>query len=185
MSQAGSLSTQASPSVPTSFTTDDGSAIPVANTLVLKARDTLKNDEDGIQTVADPDGDANLYVELTNRVQVSSAETGVGPANITLIDFSAAPLSGTAGVYNLDIRISAYESTTPMGGAYNIFAGIRTDGTTPVVIGDIDKVVKEDASMAAANVDLVIVGNVLMLEVTGIAGKTIQWDAVGEYTRST
>lgn len=176
--------TESSPDVPTSFVTDDGTAIPVANTLNILARDTQADNDNGIQTVADPAGGQNLYVELTNRVQVGASTIGAGNTDITLVDFSIAPFSGGAGTYTFEFRVAAYESTNPAGAVYKIYGGVISDGTTPTLIGTPDKIIMEDAALFGSDANLVVSGNELVLRVTGLAGLTIQWDTVGNYTRS-
>ena len=184
MSQAGHLSVSASPSVATTYTTDNGNSVPAANILNILARDTSANNDNGRQTVAVPSGGAYIYVELTNRVQGSDSTVGAPTVDITLMDFSAAPFSGIPGAYTFDFRVAAFESTGPSAGIYSLFAGLKTDGTTPILIGDTDKVVHEDAALSTADVSLVMVGNELRARVTGVAALTIAWDIVGEYTRS-
>ena len=100
-------STQSSPSVPTSFVTDDGTAIPVANTLNLLARDTTDNDVDGIRTKADPSGGDDLYVELTNRVQGTATVVGATTGDIITFDLGA-----SAAVYRFHLQVTARDTGT-------------------------------------------------------------------------
>lgn len=175
--------TESSPDVPTSFVTDDGTAIPVANTLNLLARDTNENNDEGIQTTADPAGGQNLYVELTNRVEVGATTIGAGTSNVTLIDFSLSPFSGTAGTYTFDFAVAAFEPTTPGGGNYFVEGGCITDGTTPTIIGTPDE--NFDApNLPGSNATIAVSGNELVLQLTGSAGLNITWQCVGYYVRA-
>jgi len=173
--------TESSPDVPTSFVTDDGTAIPVGNELNVLARDTQADNDNGIQTAASGN---TVYVELTNRVQTGASTVGAGNTDITLVDFSIAPFSGGAGTYTFEFRVAAYESTNPAGAVYKIYGGVISDGTTPTLIGTPDKILMEDAALVGSDANLVVSGNELVLRVTGLAGLTIQWDTVGNYTRS-
>ena len=181
MSQFFVTSVATTPSVPTSFVTDDGTATPAANTLNLLANDTQANNDNGIQTTGSGD---TVTVELTNRVQTGVVSIGAGSSNVTLISFDAAPFSGTPGTYTFDCRVAAFETSTPAGAAYNIFGAVRTDGTTPTLLGTPDKFSNEEAALTTADATLAVSGNDLVLTVTGVAGLTINWDIVGIYTRS-
>ncbi len=189
MSQAGHLSVAANPAVATSFTTDTGTAVPAANILDVRAVDVQANNDNGIQTrggVSTVAGGLNdLEIQLTNRIQGGLTTVGAGTSDLTLISFDAAPFSGTAGVYVFDFRVAAFESATPSGGVYTLSGGLRTNGTTPVIIGaDFDKIVHEDAALATADVNILVSGNNLIVRFTGVAALTIAWDIVGTYTRS-
>ncbi len=187
MSQAGHLSVASNPNVATSFETDSGTAVPVGNVLIINTRDIQDNNDNGIQStggLADAGATNRVRIELTNRVQGGLSTIGAGTSDLTLISFDAAPFSGTAGVYVFDFRAAGFETTGPSGGIYHLSGGIRTDGTTPTVIGDFDKIIHEDAALAAADVDIVASANDIVARFTGIAGLTIRWDIAGLYTRS-
>lgn len=181
MSQYARPADGGDPAVPTSFVTNDGTAIPVGNELNVLARDTPADNDNGIQTAASGN---TVYVELTNRVQTGASTVGAGNTDITLVDFSIAPFSGGAGTYTFEFRVAAYESTNPAGAVYKIYGGVISDGTTPTLIGTPDKILMEDAALVGSDANLVVSGNELVLRVTGLAGLTIQWDTVGNYTRS-
>lgn len=181
MSQYARPADGGDPAVPTSFVTNDGTAVPVANTLNVLARDTQADNDNGIQTSASGN---TVYVELTNRVQTGASTVGAGNTDITLVDFSIAPFSGGAGTYTFEFRVAAYESSNPAGAVYKIYGGVLSDGTTPTLIGTPDKILMEDAALVGSDANLVVSGNELVLRVTGLAGLTIQWDTVGNYTRS-
>ena len=173
-----------SPTVPTSFVTDDGTAIPVANTLNILARDTPENNDEGIQTAADPSGGDDLYVELTNRIEVGATTVGSGVSNVTIADFSLSPFAGTAGCYTFVVQVSAFESTTPGGAYFFVKAGVLTDGTTPTIIGTPEKDFDNTASLAGSNATLAVSGDDLVLQLTGVAGLNITWQSVSIYVRA-
>lgn len=56
------------PDVPTSFTTDDGVAVPAANNINIIARDTDEDNPNGIQTEG---SGSTVAIELTNRVHAT------------------------------------------------------------------------------------------------------------------
>lgn len=169
-------STESSPAVPTSFVTDDGTAIPVANTLNLLARDTTDNDVDGIRTKADPAGSDNLYVELTNRVYGTASVTGAVTGDLITYDLGA-----SAAVYRFHLHIAGRDTATGDGVGYSIFGSIRTDGATATVIDTAFQDADEDASLNAAQISFIASGNNIVLRVTGVAGQTISYAAYGYY----
>ncbi len=191
---------QQPPSVPTKFNTDvqtdnmgnvtpGGQAVPTSNQLDLKARDTQENNENGIRTNNDESGSRNLYVELTNRIRIAFSTLGTGDliTDHVLMSMNTAPHSGVTAAWTIDLRVAALQGSgvgMPAAAVYTLFSGFRSDGTTPFLIGDTDKIVHEEASLQLADCTLAVVGNDLVLRVTGIVAKGINWDVVGEYTRS-
>lgn len=174
MSQAGVILPSGVPSIPTSFVTDTGTAIPAANILRMVAIDSTYNDIDGIIFV----GSGNtVTLMLTNRLQGTGSTVGAVTADI--ITFS---LGATPGVYAVEFRLSAFESTTPAGLGYSIFAAVRTTGAAASLIGTPDFIESEEAALAAADADIIVSGNNLIVRVTGVAGLTIKWSVVGIYT---
>jgi len=179
-----SATLKSTPGVPTSFVTDDGTAIPVANTLNLLARDTNENDDNGIKSKADPAGSENLYIELTNRITNTGSTSGAVTDDILIADFSTSPFSGNAGTYNISLSVGAFNSSTPASGSYFFTASIRSDGTTPVVLGSNTDNEFEDAAINASDLSLIVVGNTVVARVTGVAGLDINWNILATYRRT-
>ena len=169
-----------SPTVPTSFVTDDGTAIPAANILNLLARDTTEDNANGIQTTSDPDNGNNLYVELTNRVQGITSTIGAVTADVITLDLGATP-----GTFTFEVTVSGFDSATPAGCGYRMFFAFRTDGVSATLIQDTDRISHEEAAVTAANAIAVASGNNAIVRVTGVAALTLNWSADGEYTLAT
>lgn len=158
--------TSSTPSVATSYVTDSGTAVPVANILnVLGAN--------GITTT----GSGNtLTVSMSNACETTGQTVGAVTTNIVCIS-----LGSTAGTYSFRINVSGFVSagTDANDGIGYFFAGVaRTDGATGTIIGTPDKFGFEDASLLAADVNISISGNNIIVEVTGVAGDTIDWSAL-------
>lgn len=168
------------PTVAEQYTTDDGTiAIPAANNLNVFSRETSDNNLQGIQTTADPNGSDNLYVELTNRVSGFISTNDATPT--TIITFA---LGATPAVFVLDGLITGLNNTVASGGAYFFTAGVRTTGAAATLLGPVDFGTEfEEVAMAAADFDIQVSGNNLIVQVTGIAATAIDWLAQFTYSR--
>ena len=161
---AGSLP----PSVPTSFVTDDGTAIPAGNILNV-------NGADGIVTSANPDGSNNLVITLQNSFVDQAQTIGATTADITTV-----PLT-VAGTYTFESRVAAWESTGPNGAGFSINGVVRSDGATATLIGDSDGFTHQDVALNNTDVNLVVSGNNAVIRVLGEAGLTVNWGSLTVY----
>lgn len=179
MSQAGIINTSSGPvppDVPTSFVTDDGTAIPAVNILNVFGIDSTEDNNNGILTRANPNLGNTVDIVLTNRI------TGtVTTVNATPTIISTFPLGAIPGVYTFDVQIAAYDVTDTAGVGYFIEGSIRTTGAAGVVVGTPDKVINEEAPTVTCDANLTVSGNNAVITVTGIAGKTINWRVLSIY----
>lgn len=174
MSQAGVISFTSSPAVATTYVTDAGNAVPVANVLNILGDDSTTNNLNGITTT----GAGNtVTVLLTNRVQGTG--TTIGAVTSDIITFS---MGAVAATYVFEFRVKGFEATTPAGCGYSVFATVRTTGAAATVCGVPDVIVNEEAALVNCDVDVVASGNNAILRVTGTAGLTVTWGSVGYYT---
>jgi len=173
------------PTVPTSFPTDEandsgvitspGLVIPDANQVFVLGNSSEENNISGIVTIAVPNNSENLEITLTNRIISNELTTDDTPIN--LVDFTM-PLEG---VYSFESTISAYNETDVLGASYKVFVGVRSTGGTAFKLGLEDEIVNEEGAMSACEVDSSVSVNNYVLSVTGIAGKTIRWQALTIY----
>ena len=182
MSQAGIISTSSGPvppTVATTYVTDVNSpAIPALNILNVLGGSSTEFDIDSIRTDGSS-GSNTLTIQLTNLL--SGTTTTVGAATGDAITFA---IGATPRTVVFDIRIAAFNSSTPAGAGYNLFGTVRTDGVTATLSGTPDKIVNEEAALFAADANLIVSGNNTIIQVTGVAGLTINWVAQGIYTRA-
>jgi len=167
------------PVVPTSFVTDDGTAIPAANILLVDALDSIEDNDSGITTkggVAGTGTANEVDIVLTNRVQGTASVTGAVTGDI--ITFS---LAATSAVYRFEFKVAGRDTTSGDGVGYSVFAAVRTDGATATVIETPFYDADEDASLAGALIGVVASGNSIILQSTGVAGQTIAYSTVGYY----
>lgn len=179
MSQAGTNNTSSGPvppQVPTSFVTDVNSpAVPAANVLNVVGGETTANNLFGIRTDGSS-GSNTLTIQQTNRIQGFISTNDATPTNI--ITF---PLGATPGVFKFDGNIEAFNTTDIAGACYGFQIGIRTTGAAATVIGVSFDDDFEEAAMSTADFTATASGNNLIVTVTGIAAKAIDWRALTTY----
>lgn len=179
MSQAGIINTTSGPvppTVATTYVTDVNSpAIPALNILNVIGGTSTANTNSGIRTDGSS-GSNTLTVQLTNRIIGDVTTTNATPT--TIITFA---LGATPGVYTFTGDITAFDITDTAGASYGIISGIRTTGAAAVEIGTQFNTNFEEAAMITADIDVTTSGNNVIFTVTGVAGKTIDWDALFNY----
>jgi hypothetical protein len=170
---AGSLP----PSVPTSFVTDVNSpSVPLANVENIIGGTSTVNNNTGIQTDGSS-GSNTITIQLTNRFQNTVTTTDGTPTAI-----STFPLGATPGVYTFDVNIAGYDLTDSLGLGFSLFGTVRTTGAAGTVCGTVDKIVNEEAApVFPCNATIVASGNNAIIQVTGVAGKTIHWNSTTTY----
>lgn len=182
MSQAGIINTTSGPVppvVPTSFVTQDGTAVPAANILLVNGFDSTENNDNGIITKGGVvgTGTANeVDVVITNRV--SGTNSTVGAASATIATFTPTAV----GTYAFEFRISVYNTTSLLGAGYSIFGAIRFDGANSNVCDIFDEIINEEGAMTNLDIAVSVAGANVLVTGTGYAAQTINWAAVGLYT---
>lgn len=163
------------PAVATSYQTDGGTAVPAANILRVLGDSTSDNDEDGIRTT----GATNVVtVQLTNRIFGGATTLPSGSAIAATLTLPA-----VSGVYTFEVKVAGYEATTPAGIGFSLFAAVISDGVTATKIGVTDKIKNAQAALAVADADILVSGNTVEVEVTGVALLNISWTVVGTYVQ--
>lgn len=164
------------PSVPTSFVTDSGTVIPAANIVNVNGGSTTANNDDGIQAIANPDLSNNLEILLTNRLTGTATSTNGSVEN--LVTFA---LGASVATYRITFDVSGRDTVSGDGVGYTLWGTVKTNGAAASIISSpfIDN--DEDASLLGADITLIASGNNAILRVTGVAGRTINYKAVGQY----
>jgi hypothetical protein len=182
MSQAGFISTSSGPpppSVPTSFVTDNGTAVPALNILLVEGKTSTQNNANGVITKGGVVGTGTsneVDIVLTNRL--TGSVTTVGAANGDIITFTPT----VVGVYSIEYRTAAYNTTSLIGAGYSQFGGVRFDGVNSNLCSAFDDILSEEGTMPAVDLQIVVSGANIILRATGYAGQTINWSSVGLYT---
>jgi len=182
LSQAGILNRASGPVPPevaTSYVTQDGTAVPLANVLIVNGFDSTENNVNGIITKGGVVGTGTsneVDVVITNRLQGTG--TTIGATTADLVTFS---LGAVAGAYTFSIDTIGFDAVTPSATGFKIQGTMRTDGATATLVGVPDETVIEDVGMLSADVSMVASGNNLIIRVLGVAGLTINWNTVSLY----
>ena len=179
------------PVVPTSFTTQNGTAVPAANILIVNGNDSTENNANGIITKGGVVGTGTgneVDIIITNRLQ--GTVTTVGAATQTIVTFTPT----VAGTYAIEARVAAFNTTSTEGAGYSLFGTMRWSaggGGTATLCGTPDKIVNEEGSMAVpspngANCTMTVSGGSVLINGVGYAvlavDQTINWSCVGLYT---
>ena len=165
------------PQVPTSFITDDGTAIPSLNVLNVVGVDSTETNDNGILTRANPNPSDNLEVVLTNRLFGGVSTAGALTAD--LITFALE--LGTPASYIFDFKVIGRESVSGDTVGYTIFTSAKTDGTTASIVETPYIDTDQDTSLLDASIDFVSSGNDVILQVTGVIATNITYKALGTY----
>lgn len=179
MSQSGPLRASSGSTPPAgeiSFVTDNGTATTVSDILNVNGNSSTVNNNDGLQTRANPNGSNNLEIYLTNRLVGSVTTNGATTGNI--ISFTPTAI----GSYTIECRISGFNTTSTLSAGYSLFFTARFDGTNSTIIDIVDKITNEEGAMTAANSTATASGAVINIQGIGYTGQTINWAAVGLYT---
>lgn len=175
---AGSLP----PSVATQYQTDNGTAVPAANILLVNGKESSENNANGIIVKGGVVGTGTpneVDVTLTNRMSGSVTTTNATPTEI----ISPFALGGVDATYAFDITVVAINTTDHKGWSAKTFGTLRTDGTNAFVVGAQDNFEDVDTGMETVGISIIFSGNDFSIEVTGIAAKTIKWSAVVTYVK--
>ena len=156
---------------------DEVPIFPTANNINIVGGSSTINNANGITTAKSSASTETIF--LTNRITGSA--TSIGLSTTTIITF---PLSTTPGTYTFDCSIAGFATAgagLPLGAGYTIVGSIRSNGTTATLLPSQAVDSFEDAALASNTSSLAVSGNNALIQVTGVTGFTIDWNATGNY----
>lgn len=119
-------------------------------------------------------------IVLTNRATGHATTT-----DATLTTIITFPLGATPGMYSITGTVTGYISATNDGGSYYFSDSAITTGAVASSPGGRFTDFFETDGMSASNVSATESANNYLVQVQGIAGTTISWDALIEYRKVT
>ena len=129
--------------------------------------------------------DGSLDVTLgAGTIDIKVSDTAVGTAQTigaVTGNILSVPLGATPGTFQFEARVKGFESTTPAGAGYNIYATFTTDGVNATLVGD-QPVFNEDPALSAGDAYFIASGNNAVLQVLGVVGLTINWSGETQIT---
>ena len=148
----------------TQFTEDVGVAVPAAGNINVLGGS-------GIST-------AGSGSTITISVKNSTTDTGqtVNLQTITLSTISCA----AAGTYFFTTQLAAYTTAQDSAGG-QLYTTVVSDGVTATVVGDTDSIAHRSTNLATIAYQITTSGTNAILQVTGVAGLTIDWGAITIY----
>lgn len=170
------------PSVPTSFVTQDGTAVPALNILLVNGFDSSENNDNGIITKGGVIGTGTsneMDIVLTNRITGTATTTDAA----TTQNLYTFPLGATPATYLLEVQVIGYNATDALSAGYTSSRVLKTDGITATLINTSLGIVAEEGAMTGVLVANGVSGNNATLDVNGLIGKTIRWSALTTYMR--
>lgn len=175
------------PEVPTTFETQDGNAVPEANILIIHAIDSDEDNAAGTTTHGGAiTGNSNeVDVVLTNRVRGVLTTTDATPQSLIEFDLGGDPAS-----YVFQGSVVGFDPITGETGGYFFEGTYTTDGSASNIVGGQFSSFQETGTWASSTAFVFItdgggITNNFVVEVTGIAATTINWNALFNYTKVT
>jgi len=170
MSQSGSLSGGAGPTVATTFTGDSGVAHPAANNINFVTNFNSNDTNAGLETIASGN---TVSIETTNRLAGMGTTT-----DVTSVDLVTFTLDSSESTYLFNFNLVGYDDSSNIGLGYNVICQATTDGAAATVLGNPLIFGNADLALVGVLVEFVSSGNNVIFRVTGVAGETIDFKTI-------
>jgi len=161
-----------------------GAVSPVAGNINVQGTPTgaivFSNGGAGLLSSAVQVDNTTITVNGSNQLAAANTLTGtvttVGAVTSPVVTI---PLGGTPGTYTLDITVAGFATVGgPLGAGYTLVGAVRTTGGAAVLLPNQALDDFEEGALSAGNCQIAVSGNNAVIEVTGTAGKTINWSAI-------
>ena len=118
-------------------------------------------------------GQIVLSISGTVTGSVTTSDGGGQVQNVIVF-----PMPLATSVVSFDVLVAGFNVTDNQAVGYSVFGTAITIGAVATVIPDPDKISNEQMGSITADVDLTQAGNNVLVQVTGIPGKVINWKAI-------
>ena len=124
------------------------------------------------------DGTPNTVIlQPTEYLEAAVITNDATPTACITFDLGLLP-----AVYTVRGMISGLNTTDTAGGGYLFSGCVRTDGLAATLIAVDYSSDFEEVAMEDSDVDMIVSGNDLIVQVTGIAAKEIHWNTTLKYS---
>lgn len=164
------------PTVPTSFVTDSGTAVPAANIL------NVVTPGGGTQGIATSGSGNTITITLTDTTLRGTCQTinaGTATFNVNV------PVPTSDSVVNIRSNMAGYAKAAGEAVGGELIGAVRNVGGVLTVIGTPDLTKNNDIALSAWSATLTTVGTNALVQVTGVAGFTINWTAIIDFVIAT
>lgn len=162
------------PAVATSYQTQNGTAVPISNVLIVDGFDSIENNDNGIITKGGVVGTGTqneVDVVITNRIVITATTSDGGGQTQTITVMT--PTNGTA--IEFTASFIGYDSINNEAAGGSQEGISRKFGGTVTTIGTNDSLDESDPALNAVDWDIIASGGNLAARFAGIAGRTITW----------
>ena len=171
MSQIFKSAVGSTPTIPTSFVTDSGTAVPAANVLNVV---TPGGGTEGIKTTGSGNTITITLTDTTYEGTVTTVGTTPGVLNVNI------PIP-TNSASSMRVNLAGYDSTNMLGIAAEVLGGVKNvAGTVTVVAAHVDSTVNGDSTLNSCSFTFVASGTNAQVQITGVSAHTIDWKGIIE-----
>jgi len=114
-----------------------------------------------------------LTISNPQQFDATVTTTDATPTTIATI-----PLGAVAGTVAIDVDVFCFNASGPKGASLNLFGAVRTTGAAGTLIGVNTSLSVIDGAFAIS-ATIIASGNNALVQVTGLAGTTINWKTNG------
>jgi len=158
-----------SPTVPTAFVTDSGTAVPAANIL------NVVTPGSGTQGIVTSGSGNTVTISLIDAVLTGTAQTvNAGTANINV----NIPLPTNESAITIRANLVGYAKSSGLAIGGELIGTVRNVGGVLTVIQIPEVTKNNDSVLATWSATLVISGTDVLVQVTGVNTYTINWTAI-------